>query len=268
MFFIFVILLMTTGYTLMLYFLTDLSPYFLFAWVPAGFVAALITLTIVTYICLQIGARTSHKGRFRHFALRNAVFLALKAYHVKLNIIGKDNIPSDTYIVYSNHKSNMDPLFIYYALKSHTITAIGKDTLFKNHFMKLIGKTFGAYPLNRENDREAAKTMINAIKGVKDGTSIIIFPEGGIKTRDVEEMVNLRAGAYKLVTKTGAAIVPCAIVGSSHIKGQSRFKTKRITVVFFKPILKEEYQDMNTTNIGLMVEDIINEGIKNYGKEE
>ena len=70
-----------------------------------------------------------------------------------------------------------------------------KKELFKSHIMKVIGNTFKAVIMNREDDREAAKAMISAIKQVKDGTSMIIFPEGGIKTRDVEEMVNLRAGA-------------------------------------------------------------------------
>ncbi len=162
----------------------------------------------------------------------------------------------------------MDPIFIYYALHTDSVTAIGKSTLFKNHFMKLIGNTFGAIPLNRENDREAAKAIIKAIGDVKKGMSMIIFPEGGIKTRDVEEMVNLRAGAYKLATKSGAKILPCAIIGSSQIKKKRRIKRKNVTVIFYKPIDKEEYQKMNTTEIGLMVEDIINNGIKGYGQDE
>ena len=134
--------------------------------------------------------------------------------------------------------------------------------------MRLICNTFCAIPINRENDREAAKSIIKAIGMIKNGTSMIIFPEGGIKTRDVEEMVNLRAGAYKLATKSGAKILPCAIVGSSRIKSKRRIKRKNVTVIFFKPIDKEEYQSMNTTEIGLMVEEIINNGIKEYGQAE
>ena len=102
----------------------------------------------------------------------------------------------------------------------------------------------------------------------KNGTSMIIFPEGGIKTRDVEEMVNLRAGAYKLATKSGAMILPCSIIGSSQIKSNRRIKRKDVTVIFYKPISKEEYQSMNTTEIGLRVEEIINSGIKEHGQTE
>ena len=268
MFLLFLILLMATGYSLLFYFLFDLSPYFLFAWVPLGIILSALTFTLFVYIFLLIGYRTKPNNRFKHFILRSAMHIFLKFYHIKLNVVGKENLPKDIYIVYSNHKSNMDPIFIYLATKSHQITAIGKHTLFKNYFMNLIRGTYGAYSLNRDNDREAAKTIIKAISDAKNGMSIIIFPEGGIKTRDVEEMVNLRAGAYKVATKSGVLILPCAIIGSSQIKSEKRRKKKEVTVVFFKPITKEEYATYNTTQIGLKVEEIINEGIKNYGKNE
>ncbi|MBR6071753.1 MAG: 1-acyl-sn-glycerol-3-phosphate acyltransferase [Acholeplasmatales bacterium] len=268
MFLLFLILLMTIGYSLMFYFVIDLSPYYMFLWVPVSLLLALITFVIMVYIFLVIGYRTKPNNRFKHFILRSAMNIFLKFYHIKLEVVGKENLPNDTYIIYSNHKSNMDPIFIYLATHSHEITAIGKHTLFKNYFMNLIRGTYGAYSLNRDNDREAAKTIVKAIGDAKNGMSIIIFPEGGIKTRDVEEMVNLRAGAYKVATKSGVQIVPCAIVGSSQIKTLKRRKRKNITVIFFKPIKKEEYASMNTTSIGLMVEDIINAGIKNYGKNE
>ena len=268
MFLLFLVLILTLGYSLMFYFCINLSPWFMFLWVPVSLILAALTFTLFVYIFLVIGYRTKPNHRFKHFILRSAMNLFLKFYHIKLNIVGEENIPNDTYIVYSNHKSNMDPIFIYLASKSHNITAIGKQTLFNNYFMNLIRGTYGAYSLNRENDREAAKTIIKAINDAKNGMSIIIFPEGGIKTRDVEEMVNLRAGAYKVATKSGAKVLPCAIVGSSQIKTMKRRKKKEITVIFFKAIDKEEYKSMNTTNIGLMVEDIINDGIKNYGKNE
>lgn len=267
MYFIFLVIVFAIGYSALFYFFVDLSKYFMFLWVPVSIILGILTLVLYLFFYLLIASHTKPNGRHKHFLLRNATFIATTVFHIKLNAIGLENVPKDeTYIVYSNHKSNMDPIFIYNSLKTNNITAIGKDTLFKNFFMRLICNTFSAIPINRTNDREAAKSIIKAIGMIKNGTSMIIFPEGGIKTRDVEEMVNLRAGAYKLATKSGAKIIPCAIVGSSHIKSKRRIKRKNVTVIFFKPIDKEEYQNMNTTEIGLMVEEIINNGIKEYGQ--
>ncbi len=266
--FVFLLFIFTIGYSALFYFFVDLSKYFMFLWVPVSFILGFLTLVIYLYCNMLIGSHTKPSSKHKHFLLRNLTFWSLKIFHIKLHVEGLENVPNETFVVYSNHKSNMDPIFIYHALKTNKITAIGKDTLYKNYFMRLIFNTFGALPINRENDREAAKTMIKAISMVKNGTSMIIFPEGGIKTRDVEEMVNLRAGAYKLATKSGAKILPCAIFGSSQIKSRKRIKRKDVTVKFFKPIDKEEYQSMNTTEIGLKVEEIINNGIKEYGQAE
>ena len=263
MFFVLLELLFTIGYASLFYFLIDLSSWYLFLWIPLGFILGLVSLVIFIYLFLFFGSITKNKsGRFRHFILRNAVWIAMKVFHVKLVIENKEYIPqNETYVVYSNHKSNMDPMFIYYAIHHRKITAVGKKTLFTNHFMNMLGKTFGAISIDRDNDREAAKTMVKAIGDVKRGTSMIIFPEGGIKTREKEEMVNLRAGAYKLAMKPGVKILPVAIIGSSQISKKRRIQKKVIKLIFNQPISKEEYEGLNTTEVGEKVESIINKEI-------
>lgn len=265
MFFILCTLILGAGYTCLLEFTTSLSPWFLFAWVPAGLILGLITtaLLILCYLAL-IGQHTSNNHYFKHMILRSAVWLALTFYRVKIEVVGMENLPKNTFVIYANHKSNMDPLILYRALNIRPITAVGKKSLFNNFVMKLIGKTFKAVVLDRDNDREAAKTMVGAIKQVKEGLNTIIFPEGGIKSRDVEEMVALRAGAYKLAQKPGADIWPVSIVGSSFISKEKRTKKKVVKIVFHKPFTKEDYAGMNTTEIGHMVEEVINNGVKQY----
>ena len=78
----------------------------MFLWVPVSLILAALTFTLFVYIFLVIGYRTKPNHRFKHFILRSAMNLFLKFYHIKLNIVGEENIPNDTYIVYSNHKSN------------------------------------------------------------------------------------------------------------------------------------------------------------------
>lgn len=262
---LFVLLVLWAAFTCMFYFLIDLSNWYLFLWVPAGLLVALAVEVLILYLyLLLVGQHTKNEEPIKHILLRNASWLLFKLINVKLEIVGRENIPNETFVVYANHKSNFDPFFIYYACHTKPITAVGKKELFKSHIMKVIGNTFKAVIMNREDDREAAKAMINAIKQVKDGTSMIIFPEGGIKTRDVEEMVNLRAGAYKLAVKPQATILPIAIVGSSMTAKVPFYKRKRIKVYILKPITKDDYQGQNTTEIGTRVESLINQKVKEY----
>ncbi len=260
-----VLLLLWASFACLFYFTIDVSVWFLFLWVPAGFIVALIVEALILYLyLLLIGQHTKNEEPVKHILLRSGAWLLFKLIRVKLIVEGKENIPSQTFVVYANHKSNFDPFFIYYAIHRKPITAVGKKDLFKSHIMKLIGNTYKAVKMDRENDREAAKAMIDAIKQVKNGTSMIIFPEGGIKTRDVEEMVNLRAGAYKLAIKPNAAIVPVAIVGSSKTAKVPFYKRKVIKTIILPAILPEEYAGMNTTEIGTKVESLINQKVKEY----
>jgi len=263
MFLIIIMLLLAVGFTFLLNLIPTPSPWFIILWIFVALIISIILVVGFVLLFLKFAPRNNPKGKFRHFILRDMVVLFVRFYHVKLEVIGKENIPTnETFVVYANHKSNMDPLLLYVALKTR-LTAVGKSTLFKNPIMKNLQLTYGAISIDRENDREALKEILNAIKKIKNGLSMIIFPEGGIKTRDAEEMVSLRAGAYKLVTKGQATILPVSIIGSSEISKRKRYKRKDIKIIIHKPIKYEEFKDMNTNEIGIKVEDIINNGVHN-----
>ena len=266
MYFVVLFLLFLSGFVSLFIFTTNMLGYYIILWVFVSIIAALLLEVIYCLLLIEIGAKTSPKSKLKVFHLRNALWFAFKFYHIKVTSEGKENIPNETFVIYSNHKSMLDPAAIYVELNM-IISAIGKKSLFGFWPMNRITKCFGALPMDRENNREAAKNMIAAIKAVKDGLSMIIFPEGGIKTRDVEEMVELKAGAYKLAMKAEAPIVPCTIIGSSAISKEKRTKKKEIHIIFHKPITKEEYKGKTTLEVGTLVENLINEDIKNYEKK-
>lgn len=266
MFFIIMFLFLAAGISLTLTFTLKMYEYWIFLWVASGIFGALIILVIFALLFLAIGSKTSPKSKFKVFILKNALWFAFKYNHTKVTSEGVENVPYNApFVIYSNHKSMLDPAAIYVEI-SRVVSAVGKSTLWENKFMKMICDCFGAIPMNRENDREAAKNMIQAIKAVKNGLPMIIFPEGGIKTREVEEMVELKAGAYKLATKANAPIIPTTILGSSEISKKKRRENKHIHIIFHKAITPEEYAGKTTTEIGTYVENLINEDIHNYEK--
>ncbi len=266
MFFLILFLILTGIYSYLLT-LIPLSLWYLFLWVPVGMLLAIVTLLIFALIFLWTCPKKDPMHKPRHFILRNACQLSLWYLNIKLVVEGKENIPTDkTFVVYANHKSNMDPVLIYLSL-NRLVTAIGKKSLFKNYFMRLVAEVYGAIPIDRDNDREAARTMVSSIKKCKNGWNIIIFPEGGIKSRDNEEMVNLRAGSYKLAMKSNALILPVSIVGSAQISKKKKWQRKVVKVIYHKPIEPSFYVGKNTTEVGLYVEDIINKGVHD-GREE
>lgn len=250
------------------FFFIPLPMWFWVIWGFSSIVMGILLFVLIILLFFFIAQNTNPKNKFKHIVLRSACGIWLRYFHVKLELYGKENIldNNERYVIYSNHKSMIDPMAIYYALNQR-ISAIGKKTLFNNWFMKMLQKTYGAVSIDRDNDRQAVKDMLVAIKEVKDGLPLIIFPEGGIKSRQTEDMVNLRAGAYKLATKSEAKILPISIVGSSECSKVKRTKKKIIKIIVHKAIDKEQYEDKNTTELGLMVEEIINNGVHEYSEK-
>lgn len=259
MIFLVFILLLTIGYTF-LFNLIGLSLWFNFLWVFISLLGAILTTVLIVEILFLFMAKTKPTGKFRHFLMHQACWLILFVSGVNVKIDGKDNVPNETFVCYANHKSYFDPIILYYSFK-RICSAVGKVELFKIPFVKQLAKVYGVVGLDRNNNRAGAKAIIEGVRLIKTGLSMMIFPEGGIKDRNNEEMVNLRAGAYKLVTKSEALLLPVSINGSSKIKSKSIFSRVKVNVIIHKPITKEEYETKTTTEIGNMVQDLLNDDL-------
>ncbi|MGL4949383.1 MAG: lysophospholipid acyltransferase family protein [Anaeroplasmataceae bacterium] len=186
-------------------------------------------------------------------------------YRVKVEIKGKENIPKKTFIAFGNHKSMMDVPITYYAYKS-TMSAVSKKQLEKVIFLKTLIDSFKVITIDRDNDREALKSIISGIKDVEKGLSMMVFPEGGIKSRETELMVDAKPGAYKLATKPQVLVSPFSIIGTSKFKTKKRWKKITIKFIIHKPIYPEEYNNYSPQELADKVFAIVNEGVINATK--
>ncbi len=253
--------------TLYIVYLPHPNNWFYVLWAVVGLFTMILMFIILTLISLLIFRFTKPENRFKHFILWNYVDLILIFFNIKIEVSGVENIVEDPMVIYANHKSMLDPVLIYYVYRKYKksiISAVGKSTLYKVRFMRMLMNDMGCISINRQNDREAAKEMIKGIKRIKDTKmGYIIFPEGGIKTRETEEMVEVKPGAYKLATKSGATISPVSIIGSSKFIHMNKFKANRVKMIIHNPIYKEEYDNLTTQELGDKVFEIVNEGIRN-----
>lgn len=155
---------------------------------------------------------------------------------VRVEVVGRDKIPEGTAVVYvSNHQSNFDiPLMITQMPKEKGFIAkleTQKLPLVRT-WMTLLKCIF----IDRSDIRQQVKAISKGVEQLKDGHSMIIFPEG---TRSkTGEFLEFKPGSLKLATKSGVPIVPVVIVGSMKImpKGRLRIKPARVTMVVCDPI--------------------------------
>lgn len=189
------------------------------------------------------------------FIVKKAMLLYCKIVY-RAQIIGKENIPKEgAYIFCGNHRNYLDPPLMVVTSTRH-MRFLGKEELRKNLFFRFLGVVFdGIYVKRDSKDISALKT---AIKALKDGECIALFPEGTRNGLDKGEKV--KDGAAFFAVRTGAKVIPVGISGG--IK-----KFQKVIIKYGKPIDYTQYKgkDKDKEILEKVTEDIM-ENIINLTK--
>ena len=243
---------------------TNLSMWYLPLWIIIGYIAAWLSMVLVLTGMLPYGKHTKVDNKFKHYFIRSiAKFISIFFLRLDLKVIGKEKLPkTGGYVIYANHKSYADP-FILYQVINRPAGMAAKKGIYKLPIIRNWMPMFGCIQIDRENNREAAKSILKGIEQIKQGMIMAIFPEGGIKDRDDEQMVAIKAGAYKLATKAEAPIVAITMIGTTDVKYRAPWRRTKIKVIVHDPIYKEQYEQISTVELGEMVMKMVNETIRN-----
>ena len=241
--------------------LIPISNWFLFLWIPLGMILGLIICFLIIYfILIPWLYKMDHKKKLHKFFVQTFAKYVCVFLNVKIDMEGKENITEDDSVLYvSNHKSLLDPVFVCFGVKRALSFAAKQEVRDDYKPLRPLLKTSQVIFIDRENDRNSVKEILKGIKLIKDGKGLLIFPEGGIKTRDLNKMVSLKPGAYKLATKSKATIQPVVLLGNHLLDTRkSWFKRVHIHVKVLPAIKYEEYKDLNTNEIGMKVVEMVN----------
>ena len=103
--------------------------------------------------------------------------------------------------------------------------------------------------INRENDREALKTILKCIQLLKeDKASIAAFPEGYI--HDDRKLHHFRHGVFKIAMKTRVPIAVCTLRGTHEVLPLAKkLKPSHVEVRLLAVIGPEEYEGLTTVEL-------------------
>lgn len=151
-----------------------------------------------------------------------------------VHVHGLENIPKDQAVVFmSNHQGNFDiALFMSFIDKPKGyVSKIEIDKLpIVRTWMRLIHCVF----MDRSSLKGAATAIVEGIQVIKQGHSLVIFPEG---TRSKGgPLGEFKAGSFKLATKSKAPIIPVTMDGTYKLMEAQGGKVKPATVhVYIHP---------------------------------
>ena len=154
------------------------------------------------------------------------------------------------FLLVCNHQNESDPGILLHYFKNSQLAFISKK---ENRDMFLVGKMMHktlCQLVNRENDREALKTILKCIQLIKeDKVSVGVFPEGGILIKD--KLSHFRSGVLKIAQKAGVPIVVCTLKGSSDLfHNLKRLKKTHVQLELVDVIPAEEVKTTNTVELG------------------
>lgn len=237
-----------------------------FLWLlPVGFLGAFLLLAAVIFgavvlICKRIDPekiRQEDTPWFRWFIME-LIYAIVTVLPVKVRTKGSENIPADgRFLLVSNHLDNIDPIIFFYCFPKSQLAFVGKKETAGMFLVNKVMPKLLCPTIDRENDREALKSILRCISLLKNDTvSIGIFPEGRINK--YRKLAHFRPGVFKIAQKAGVPIVVCTLRGSNRVI-PNLLKLKRSTVEMhlLETIPAEHLTGRNTVDIAQQVYDIM-----------
>ena len=187
--------------------------------------------------------------------------IILKVCGVEVLIEGAENIDDSSPKIYmSNHQSAFD-IFALLGGLPISFRFIMKQELMNIPVFGYASKKAGYIGLERKDPRKAIKSMNYAANRIKNGSSVLIFPEG---TRSPDgTLLEFKKGGFHLAVKSECDIVPVSIVGSRAIKrpGSIIIYPGIIRIKIGKPVAVKEFSRHDIDKLMYMTRDAINIGL-------
>ena len=169
----------------------------------------------------------------------------------KIKVTGLEKVPTDRrFMLVCNHIADLDSGVMLQAFRNYQLGFLAKK---ETRNMPIIGRIMGHIGcqfLDRENDRNALKVIINAIRLIKDDqVSIMAFPEGAI-IEDGKKLHHFRSGVFKVAMKPQVPVVVCTIRGTPDILPNiRRLKPSKVDLRVLDVVTPEQYAGMRTPEL-------------------
>lgn len=229
------------------------------------FLALVLLFLLVVYIStlfVDMRKKQDKPSSYFRFLLNqfSAVTLTFAGVHVHTS--GLDKVPRGSrFMLVCNHRFFIDPLIFYDAMPWADLAFIAKKEAFKIPIVSQVMHQVLCLPIDRNNDREALKTILKAIELLKQNkASIAVFPEGGTN-RTGEMLLPFRNGAFKIAQKAQVPIVVCALTNSGAIKKNMFRRRTDVYLDVIDVLQPDDFCAEKTPEIGEQTRKIMASGI-------
>lgn len=234
-------------------------------WAGFCFIFLFLLLFPFVFICLQ---REDWK-RGAHWCnwLWAQLFFAAIGMPIEIRYEEKPN-PKQAYVFAPNHFSYLDIAVMMMVVRNY-FAYMGKSDV-KN--VPLFGYMFAKLHIqvDRSTANSRAKALQRSLRALSNGRSIVIFPEGGIKTHYPPQLHHtFKDGAFRMAIQQKVPLVPITLLNNYKRlpdNGKPRLRPGIIKIIVHKAIDTQDIA-LNEENVELLkdrVYRIINSTLIDY----
>ncbi|WP_102400429.1 lysophospholipid acyltransferase family protein [Haloimpatiens massiliensis] len=225
------------------------------------FVIYLLFISIIGKLKLFVLRRKSQKlaDEYAYLAIKKASKHILKMSKTETQVMGLDNIPSETCVFMCNHQAIFDG-FLLMANINRVTGFIAKKEITKLPLIRSWLRSIHSVFIDRSNAREGLKALNEGVENLKKGYSLIIFPEG---TRSLSsKMGEFKKGSMKLPIKAGVPIVPITIDGTYNVlEVGNKVRGNKVKMIIHEPIYLENLSSQDKKDLSQRIHDIIEKAL-------
>lgn len=212
--------------------------YLFYQWLIAG--PIFLVATIITAIFTAVGSMFGNPDFWGYWPPKLWSQFTCWIFLMRVKVVGRENINKGTsYVFVANHQGAFD-IWTIYGFLNHNFKWLMKKELEKIPMIGWACKSAGQVFVDDSSIAGIKETITEAETILRDGMSVVIFPEGS-RSWD-GKMIPFKRGAFMLAGEFKLPVVPITIDGS--FRAMPRFtynmRPSKITLTIHKPIYPGE----------------------------
>lgn len=206
-------------------------------------------LTLLTTLVTTLGCILGNGHFWGYYPGKCWSWLTIRILLLPVKVEGREHLDKkQSYVFVSNHQGAFD-IFLIYGFLGRNFKWMMKYQLRKMPFIGMACQAAHHIFVDKRGTAKIKQTYLEARQTLKDGMSLVVFPEGA--RTFTGHMGDFKRGAYMLASDLQLPVVPLTINGSFQVMPRMRdmkwVQWHPLTLTIHEPIPPKEQSSENIT---------------------
>lgn len=206
-------------------------------------------LTLLTTLLTTLGCILGNGHFWGYYPGKCWAWLTIRILLLPVKVEGREHLDKkQSYVFVSNHQGAFD-IFLIYGFLGRNFKWMMKYQLRKMPFIGMACQAAHHIFVDKRGTAKIKQTYLEAHQTLKDGMSLVVFPEGA--RTFTGHMGDFKRGAYMLASDLQLPVVPLTINGSFQVMPRMRdmkwVQWHPLTLTIHEPIPPKEQSPENIT---------------------